>query len=310
MPLKMPPQKQVGMSRQQPAQPPASSAMSKQQPAQSPASSAMNPEYDHLFNIKLLGDSGAGKTCLLLRFAEDTYTENYLSTIGVDFKTKAIEAAGKKIRLNILDTAGQERFRTITSQYEQNPHAVMICFDLTDKESFNNAKIWYTQTKEKEKKGTIIFLVGNKSDKTTQRVVDDVELQKLAEENPDINLAITSAKENSYVSETFAAVAESILYKLWHDLEGKPNSEHPNAKLIAEITAKIAEFEKENPFFEAGKNRKKLSIEALTNLIELLDTNFQESPEEHVADIKTAYQDAEINISVGPAFKSENCLIQ
>ena len=71
---------------------------------------------DYLFKLLLIGDSGVGKSCLLLRFADDTYTESYISTIGVDFKIRTIELDGKTIKLQIWDTAGQERFRTITSR--------------------------------------------------------------------------------------------------------------------------------------------------------------------------------------------------
>ena len=73
---------------------------------------------DYLFKLLLIGDSGVGKSCLLLRFADDTYTESYISTIGVDFKIRTIELEGKTIKLQIWDTAGQERFRTITSRYK------------------------------------------------------------------------------------------------------------------------------------------------------------------------------------------------
>merc|ERR1712150_68665 len=72
-------------------------------------------EYDYLFKFLLIGDSGVGKSCLLLRFADDTYSENYISTIGVDFKIRTLEQEGKTVKLHIWDTAGQERFRTITS---------------------------------------------------------------------------------------------------------------------------------------------------------------------------------------------------
>ena len=96
--------------------------------------SAANPEYDFLFKLLLIGDSGVGTSCLLLRFADDTYTKSYISTIGVDFKIRTIQLDGKTIKLQVItekfstfwtstdfpqiwDTAGQERFRTITSSY-------------------------------------------------------------------------------------------------------------------------------------------------------------------------------------------------
>uniref|UniRef100_A0A671TT40 small monomeric GTPase n=1 Tax=Sparus aurata TaxID=8175 RepID=A0A671TT40_SPAAU len=85
----------------------------------------MNPEYDYLFKLFLISDSGVGKSCLLLRFADDTYTESYISTISVDLKIRTIELDGKTIKLQIWDMAGQERFRTITSSYYRGAHGII-----------------------------------------------------------------------------------------------------------------------------------------------------------------------------------------
>merc|ERR1739848_176455 len=86
----------------------------------------MNPEYDHLFKLLLIGESGVGKSCLLLRFADDTYTESYISTIGVDFKIRTIEIGGKSIKLQIWDTAD----------------GIIVVYDVTDQASFSNVKQW------------------------------------------------------------------------------------------------------------------------------------------------------------------------
>ena len=93
-----------------------------------------------MFKLLLIGDSGVGKSCLLLRFADDTYTESYISTIGVDFKIRTIELDGKTIKLQIWDTAGQERFRTITSTYYRGTHGVIVVYDVACGDSFANVK--------------------------------------------------------------------------------------------------------------------------------------------------------------------------
>src|SRR5580704_13228178 len=90
---------------------------------------------DYLFKLLLIGDSGVGKSSLLLRFADDTFTESFISTIGVDYKCKTLDIYGNIVKLQIWDTAGQERFRTITSNYYRDPPAAIICFDLTNPET-------------------------------------------------------------------------------------------------------------------------------------------------------------------------------
>ena len=132
----------------------------------------MNSEYDYLFKLLLIGDSGVGKSCLLLRFADDTYTESYISTIGVDFKIRTIELDGKTIKLQIWDTAGQERFRTITSSYYRGAHGIIVVFDVTDQESFNNVKQWLHEIDRYASADVKKLLVGNKCDLTTKKQVE------------------------------------------------------------------------------------------------------------------------------------------
>uniref|UniRef100_A0A7R9WWN1 Uncharacterized protein n=1 Tax=Craspedostauros australis TaxID=1486917 RepID=A0A7R9WWN1_9STRA len=169
----------------------------------------MNPEYDYLFKLLLIGDSGVGKSCLLLRFADDTYTESYISTIGVDFKIRTIELDGKTIKLQIWDTAGQERFRTITSSYYRGAHGIIVVYDVTDNESFNNVKQWLHEIDRYAAENVNKLLVGNKSDLTAKRVVSTEQGKEFAE-SLGIEFLETSAKTADNVEQAFLTMASQI----------------------------------------------------------------------------------------------------
>jgi len=169
----------------------------------------MNPEYDYLFKLLLIGDSGVGKSCLLLRFADDTYTESYISTIGVDFKIRTIELNGKTIKLQIWDTAGQERFRTITSSYYRGAHGIIVVYDITDQVSFNNVKQWLQEIDRYACENVNKLLVGNKSDLTNKRVVDHNTAKEFAD-SLGIPFLETSAKNATNVEQAFMTMAGEI----------------------------------------------------------------------------------------------------
>ena len=101
-----------------------------------------------LLKLLLIGDSGVGKTNILTRFAENKFAENYITTIGVDFKVKTVEIDGRPVKLQIWDTAGQERFRTITTTYYRGTHGVMVVYDVTNGASFSNVKLWLSELKK------------------------------------------------------------------------------------------------------------------------------------------------------------------
>ncbi|KAJ8538363.1 hypothetical protein K7X08_014903 [Anisodus acutangulus] len=94
-------------------------------------------DYDYLIKLLLIGDSGVGKSCLLLRFSDGSFTTSFITTIGIDFKIRTIELDGKRIKLQIWDTAGQERFRTITTAYYRGAMGILLVYDVTDESSFN-----------------------------------------------------------------------------------------------------------------------------------------------------------------------------
>ncbi|XP_058191439.1 ras-related protein RABD2a-like [Rhododendron vialii] len=170
---------------------------------------AMNSEYDYLFKLLLIGDSGVGKSCLLLRFSDDSYLESYISTIGVDFKIRTVEQDGKTIKLQIWDTAGQERFRTITSSYYRGAHGIIVVYDVTDQESFNNVKQWLNEIDRYASDGVNKLLVGNKCDLTANKVVS-YETAKAFADEIGIPFMETSAKDSTNVEQAFMAMAAAI----------------------------------------------------------------------------------------------------
>lgn len=169
----------------------------------------MNSEYDYLFKLLLIGNSGVGKSCLLLRFSDDTYTNDYISTIGVDFKIKTVELDGKTVKLQIWDTAGQERFRTITSSYYRGSHGIIIVYDVTDQESFNGVKMWLQEIDRYATSTVLKLLVGNKCDLKDKRVVEYEVAKEFAEANK-MPFLETSALDSTNVEEAFLTMASQI----------------------------------------------------------------------------------------------------
>lgn len=157
----------------------------------------------------LIGDSGVGKSCLLLRFADDTYTESYISTIGVDFKIRTIELDGKTVKLQIWDTAGQERFRTITSSYYRGAHGIIIVYDVTDRQSFLNVEHWLKEIDKYATGNVNKLLVGNKSDLQSKKVVTYDEAKEFADKHG-IKFLETSAKNSHNVEQAFQTMATEI----------------------------------------------------------------------------------------------------
>ena len=145
----------------------------------------------------------------LQRAADDTYTESYISTIGVDFKIRTIELDGKTIKLQIWDTAGQERFRTITSSYYRGAHGIIIVYDITDRDSFDNVKQWLNEIDRYACENVNKLLVGNKSDLDSKRQVEFDEAKAFADERG-IPFLETSAKSATNVEKAFLTMAGEI----------------------------------------------------------------------------------------------------
>uniref|UniRef100_A0A0N5A3X9 Ras-related protein Rab-10 n=1 Tax=Parastrongyloides trichosuri TaxID=131310 RepID=A0A0N5A3X9_PARTI len=170
-------------------------------------------EVDFQFSIMLLGDSCTGKTCLLIRYKDDTFmNSNFISTVGIDYRTKYVELNKYKIKLQIWDTAGQERFRSITNQYYRDADALLLVFDITVRSSFENIRNWLSQVEEFAKDGCVVTLVGNKADLSSQRKISSSEGKELAKAY-NINYIETSAKTGLRVTETFHDITKKLLLK-------------------------------------------------------------------------------------------------
>jgi len=170
-------------------------------------------DYDYLFKLLLIGDSGVGKSALLLRFADNTFTESFISTIGVDFKIRTISLNGKTVKLQIWDTAGQERFRTITSSYYRGAHGIIVVYDTTSKDSFENVTKWLTEIDRYACENVSKIVVGNKVDLVTQRQVSNEQAQEISEQFGMKHME-ASAKDSSNVDLLFHEISTEIMTKL------------------------------------------------------------------------------------------------
>jgi len=166
---------------------------------------------DMFFKLLVVGESGVGKTCLLLRFVDNEFSEFHMATVGVDFKIKTITIDDRPVKLQIWDTAGQERFRTLTESYYRNSHGVILVYDVTNHESFDKIRSWAAQIEEYGDQNLCKLLVGNKTDKENQRAVTTQEGLSLAK-SLGIEFLETSAKDTSNVEEAFTKLATSILH--------------------------------------------------------------------------------------------------
>jgi len=192
---------------------------------------ARNTSYDFLIKLLLIGDSGVGKSCLLLRFSDDSFTTSFITTIGIDFKIKTIELDGKRIKLQIWDTAGQERFRTITTAYYRGAMGILLVYDVTDEQSFQNIRNWIRNIDQHAAENVDKILVGNKCDMVTEKVVESSRGQALADEYV-IKFFETSAKSNINVVEGFTAIATDIKKRLMDS----PNQQGGKDTLILNVS--------------------------------------------------------------------------
>ena len=163
-----------------------------------------------ILKFLILGDITVGKTTLLLKYIDNFTPEIYISTLGVDYKTKNLVYNGTKVTLQIWDTAGQERYRVITKSFIKGTDGIIFMYDITQKESFINVKKWIEETEGENPGDVKKIIVGNKIDKEEDRQVTDEMKEKLNKE-VDIDLIEVSAKKGIDVDKVFDILVEKIL---------------------------------------------------------------------------------------------------
>ena len=198
--------------------------------------------YDLIFKIVLIGDSGVGKTNILSRYINNEFSLATQSTVGVEFGSKIIKKNGKVIKLQIWDTAGQERYKSITSAYYKGSKGAFVVYDITRKTTYDNIDKWIGELKTNGSEDVLIMLVGNKSDLEDKREVITEEVEKKAQEQK-LAFCETSALNGKNVEYAFENLINEILKKVEKDKinEAKQLSE---SKVITLETADKNQNEK------------------------------------------------------------------
>eukprot|EP01104_Vermistella_antarctica_P004713 TRINITY_DN15139_c0_g1_i1.p1 TRINITY_DN15139_c0_g1~~TRINITY_DN15139_c0_g1_i1.p1 ORF type:complete len:237 (-),score=50.04 TRINITY_DN15139_c0_g1_i1:132-782(-) len=166
-------------------------------------------EYDYLYKVVLIGDSGVGKSNLLSRFTRNEFNLETKSTIGVEFATRSIQADGKTIKAQIWDTAGQERYRAITSAYYRGAVGALLVYDIAKQVTFKNVERWLTELRENAAGNIVIMLVGNKSDLRHLREVPTETAKEFSEKNGLLFIE-TSALDSTNVELAFQNILTEI----------------------------------------------------------------------------------------------------
>ena len=165
---------------------------------------------DVIYKVLLLGDSTVGKTCFLIKYTDKTFQDVHMATIGLDYRLKNMTLkSGKNVKLQIWDTAGQDRFRAITKNYYKGANGIILIYDVTNPQTFDNVKGWISQIREEANQNVLIYIVGNKIDMKEERKIKTEDGEKLAGDYG-FPFVETSAKEGININETFEDLVEKI----------------------------------------------------------------------------------------------------
>ena len=168
-------------------------------------------QKEFIYKILLLGDSSVGKTCFLMRYTDNTFQDIHMSTIGLDYKLKNVQLEdGKMVKIQVWDTAGQDRFRSITKNYYKGAHGIILIYDVTENKSFENVKNWMNQIKEEVSNRVTIVLVGNKIDDEENRKITTEQGESMAKEF-DIMFFECSAKTGENIDGIFNNLVKKVV---------------------------------------------------------------------------------------------------
>ncbi|CAJ2649259.1 unnamed protein product [Trifolium pratense] len=187
-------------------------------------------EYDYLFKVVLIGDSGVGKSNLLSRFTRNEFCLESKSTIGVEFATRTLQVEGKTVKAQIWDTAGQERYRAITSAYYRGALGALLVYDVTKPTTFDNVQRWLKELRDHADANIVIMLIGNKTDLKHLRAVATEDAQSYAEKEG-LSFIETSALEATNVEKAF----QTILGEIYRIISKKSLSSNEPAATAANI---------------------------------------------------------------------------
>ena len=177
--------------------------------------------------VVLIGNAGVGKTCISQRYISNSYTSQEGSTVGASYFQKKLELNGKAIKLDIWDTAGQEKYRSMGRMFYKDAYIVLLIYDITDKQSFKDLKnIWIEELKRSGEKHTVLAIIGNKSDKYLEEQVDEDDARKYADEIGAV-FGLVSAKTGDCINALFQNVIEKYFNP---DFVAQINIERENQK--------------------------------------------------------------------------------
>ena len=196
----------------------------------------MNPEIPK-YKLIFLVDQSVGKSCILNRFLNDTFIEDYQATIGLDFQSKNVQIDNQDIHLLLYDTAGQEKFRSLIPMYTRDANIILLVYDISNRDSFTNLSQWLKDLTNVNMEEVILCIVGNKIDLSDKTAVNTEEGKKFAEEHDFIFQEISAKTGEGFSDLFYKNLFEQIRFKF------RPGGQMPPSEIINDIKFNIDQDE-------------------------------------------------------------------